>query len=214
MSKDIHLIYIDEQPEEIREFKRFVDDKYTLQCFEPTAKLDEFVDFIIEKKPDILVVDYQLNEYNPAVYYKGTDFVEALHKKKYDLPCLILTSFADDAIDQSNDPNTIHFKGELDDPASSSLLLRTISRNVAVYRNKIASAEKVHHALTDKIAKGAELTIDEQSLFIENDEYLEKTTYSLSKAPSALKATVLSGQLDELIRNTRLLIKESKKKEA
>jgi len=158
----------------------------------------------------MLVVDFNLSEYKPDVCYTGIELVDAIHEIKFDLPCLILTSHTDDAMDQSLDPNTIHYKGELNDDKANNLLLRTIERNVTVYKKKIKNTILEHSHLLEKLATEG-LTSTEESKLAELDEYLEKVTDKSYAIPSNLKKSLLSGQLDELIDQTKLLLEKTKR---
>jgi len=211
MTEKIKLIYIDEQEEENRDFQRFAKDHFDLSCIIPNENIQECVSTILGDNPDMLIVDFNLSEYKSDVCYSGIDLVDAIHKIKFDLPCLILTSHTDDAMDQSLDPNTIHYKGELNDEKANNLLLRTIERNVIVYKNKIEDAINEHSQLLEKLATEEGLTSTEESKLTELDEYLEKVTDKSYAIPSNLKKALLSGQLDELIDQTKLLLEKTKR---
>lgn len=211
MTEKIKLIYIDEQAEEYRDFQRFAKDHFDLSCLIPDEDIQEFVSTILENNPDMLVVDFNLSEYKSDVCYTGIELVDAIHEIKFDLPCLILTSHTGDAMDQSLDPNTIHYKGELNDDKANNLLLRTIERNVIVYKKKIENTIVEHSRLLKKLATNEGLTSMEESKLTELDEYLEKVTDKSYTIPSNLKKSLLSGQLDELIDQTKLLLEKTKR---
>lgn len=211
MTEKIKLIYIDEEPEESRDFQRFAHDHFDLLCLSPDEDLQQFIETILKHTPDMLVVDFNLSEYKTVINYTGIELVDTIHEIRFDLPCLILTSHTDDAMDQSLDPNTIHYKGELNDDKANNLLLRTIERNVIVYKMKIENTILEHSHLLAKLATDEGLTSMEESKLTELDEYLEKVTDKSYTIPSNLKKSLLSGQLDVLIDQTKLLLEKTKR---
>lgn len=213
MTKNIKLIYIDEEEEEFHNFQRFAANDFNVIWQIPEQELQESVTNILENNPDMLIIDFRLNEYKPDVCYDGIELADAIHNVKFDLPCLILTSHTDDAMDQSLEPNTIHFKGELNNKDSKELLLITIKRNITVYHQKIEDSTQEHSKLLEKLTNEGGLTNSEESRLTELDEYLEKITNNSQSIPASLKKNLLSGQLNELIEDTRKLLKQAKRED-
>lgn len=213
MTNQLKILYIDEVASESRDFKRAFKnyDHFNIASLIPISELDELVGKILELEPDILIIDFMLGEYKSDVQFDGGDLVSAIHKIKYDLPCIIFTSYKDDAINQSSYPNIIHYKGVLTDKDQKEELIKIIERNVAVYKNNITEKQDRHASLIQKLQKDGHLIRDDENELLELDQYLESITNHTQSIPSKLKEDLLSGQLDTLINDTRELLEQAKR---
>ena len=208
------ILYVDEVESERNRFLRYIhkndDEKeFLTEALEPDAKLEKFLERILNDNYDAIITDHKLSEANPHVQYDGLELVEAILKSRIDFPCFVLTSFDDDAVRDGDDVNIVYIKG----------LMTNEEGHLAKFIYKIKNQIKHHRKKTDnakaelkEILKKDYLNASDESRLIELDTYLERTTNIKSSIPPQLKSSTNLSELHKMIDNTDQLLAELKDK--
>jgi len=206
------ILFIDEEQDVFDDFLDYVEASPLKAEFEvivelPLPELDEMRDLVIKISPDALITDFMLNEakvdikYN--VPYNGSALVQAFIELRQDFPCFILTSFDDQAINQSDDVNIVYIKNilhadtEKQTKARASFLER-VKNQINHYRTRIEEKESRLTELIKLREEGGADIIDEKEL-IELDDFLEKSIDRKSMVPSEFKKLSNTQRLDQLL---------------
>lgn len=212
------IIYIDEQEEDGDSFKDFVEKKDSMEEFiveylPPAQSINEMLEQIKEHSPDALVSDYKLNEHIHAlgynVPYNGTELVTNFLQIRKNFPCFVITSFASDAANSSDDVNIVYVKKVLNETETSDLnFLERIKIQIDHYRTKIDKAENELQELLNIKNNNVELTADQEQKIIDLDSILESSIDGRQTLPSDLKSLSNTKKLSELITSVDKLLME------
>lgn len=203
------LGYVDESDGDTLYFyNRFIkqyENTYELVEINPLNydSLDFLIDDILKMNLDILVVDYRLNEYE-CISYQGTDLIDEVKSVKRDFPCVILTSNAEEAIENSSDVNIVYPKPLLaNDDKGKALFELKIKHSIELYKGKIADAEKQIQELFDK---AGDLSLEEEERICYLDDFLESNTNNRNKVPLHIKKEQHIDNIKKLVEKTQLII--------
>lgn len=204
------VLYVDEDPADIRRFQLYVHKKDSDKEFEiipliPENTLENFIELISEDGYDAIVTDHKLNEQNASISFDGIDLVRAILSQKLDFPCFVLTSFDDEAIMNGDDVNIVYVKGIMDEDGENKVhatFLDKIKHQINHHRAKIESARSELEALIQKEYRDAK----DEDRVNELDTYLEKTASIQSTIPVQLKSESSLEVLRKMITNTDELL--------
>ncbi len=205
------ILFIDEQKDDIDQFKDYVDATSTPGSVEvvaeyPLESLDEMIEEIFKTGPDAVITDFMLNEYKEdikyTVPYNGVELVKELTAIRDGFPCFVITSFDDEAIKKSNDVNLVYIKeilhnAEKDTKAKANFLER-VEFQIKHYQAKIEEAEKEILRLMD-LRKAGTATMDDESEIIRLDHFLEVSTDKKHSIPDEYKTLSNNQRLEQLL---------------
>lgn len=130
--------FIDDQDIHVDKYKRrFL--KYDIELIYLENKLNhkEILNWALDEKLEGLLIDYKLM---PKYEFVGSLVVNYLNKKIFDFPCMLLTSFPGDALEESLVPESyILKKSEMQEGIQD--ISRKIIQNVEVFRNRMQLSE-------------------------------------------------------------------------
>ncbi|MCG5047477.1 MULTISPECIES: hypothetical protein [Pectobacterium] len=197
MSK-FRMGYLDEDESDIARFYDFIKkyDIYEFIDFKPKPSVEDLIDEINSSNLDILVIDFQINEY-VNINYNGVKVFDLLRSKRKNFPCIILTSFADDAISESFDTHIVYSKSIPFgcDTESKNIFELKIRKSIEHYTSELQKASNEFSELTSL----DNLTLEQENRLIELDEFLESQLSNDIKIPKHLKTSQHVGNIKELI---------------
>lgn len=214
-----NILFIDEEKMAHRSFKKdFLDknrDRFSGGYTVPAATLEEMMDLIFEKAPDVVLTDFSLNDKKndlPSPYtveYNGGDLAKELIARRKNFPVFIATSLGDDAAREGCDVKLIFEKyGSFkesqseNDGAPDSQHLKFSDRiyyEVLAYKKSISDASAEFDFLLEKQQSQGELTLFEEERLATLDEFLESVLDSKSRLPDSLRTSTNIQRLDSLI---------------
>tara|TARA_B100000965_G_scaffold154935_2_gene128945 strand:+ start:16233 stop:16880 length:648 start_codon:yes stop_codon:yes gene_type:complete len=204
--------YVDEDESDISRFyHKFIkkyDERYQIIEFTPKPSLDELIEEIINSDLDVLVVDFQLNEYK-NLGYKGHSVVERIKELRFGFPCVLLTSYPVDAIENSLDTYIVYDKDVAfgNEEKSKDLFELQIKQSIEHYKKGLKSAEEEFA----RLSRLDDLTLKQEERLIELDDILESSIDNKHKLPSHLKKSKHIKNVESLVKDTQSLISELKK---
>lgn len=211
------IAYIDESQDEIRKFQRRVYDVFDVITFFPKTNLEEFVDELLGSDADAFVSDFRLNEYridiNEPINYSGAELVERLLNIRQGFPCFVLTSFDNDAIQETSDVNYVYSKDVLTEEKQTSKFAERIRVQVEHYKNNVDALQSRFLDLVEK-SENEDLTEEEENELLSIDTLLEKSINLKNALPDEKKRQLAIGKIDELIASTSDLLKLIKQRKA
>ncbi|MFW6371515.1 MAG: hybrid sensor histidine kinase/response regulator [Bacteroidota bacterium] len=138
MKKKPHLLYIDDEKENLIGFKAVFSGEYDISI---TTSLDEAYNFLMEKTFEVVLVDYKMPDEN------GIEFVTRIHELIPDTVFIIISAFADLDI-TINAMNSTVFYSFIQKPWKPSETRIILKNAVDAYRmkteNKRLLQELVH----------------------------------------------------------------------
>ena len=172
------VLYIDDDPSEVREVIRSLQKTEELEVKDFVIKsdtsFDEVASLLDEGSFDYLLVDYMLNE-KTGWGKNGNEVLEWFLDKYPHFPAIVVTSNEMKALQEVDniDAEKIRSKSEYDEGEDDSFITRIISR-IKRYQMKVGESER---ALLDlkKISDERELTADEAQDYINQDRFLQET---------------------------------------
>lgn len=200
------ILFIDEESGQQDKFMDYFESAYpeAVACCEfPLSAMDDMLEKIWTIQPDAIVTDFRLNEIKEdikyTVKYNGMELVKAIRRQRENFPCFVITSFADEAVNDSDDVNLVYEKWQktTSDNAKVTFAVRVIQQ-IEKYRSRIDNAKRELSRLIDKRLSGRADVQDEEQI-IEIDTFLEKALGAESLVPPELKRLSNLKRLDELI---------------
>lgn len=211
--KKHRILYIDEQKSEARKFKRRFKD-FIVESWLPEANLDLFVEKILASNFMGIIVDFLLSEHREDidyhVPYNGAVLVDAIWEKRAHFPCIVLTSFDNDAVDTISDINYVYSKILLNQDLGKVPLQEKMRIMIDKYEKNIEEKEKRFHELLAKMDK-QQLTEAEENELLKIDSFLEESLGKNSSLPEEKKKAISIDKIVELIDSTNNLIEQLKK---
>lgn len=214
--KKHRVAYIDENSRDIRNFKRRVYETLDVIGFIPKPDLDEFVQELLNSEAEAFVVDFRLNEYRTEVEgpitYNGSELIEKILETRKGFPCFVLTSFDEDAIQQTVDVNYVYPKDILnpDKQPGKITLAEKIRVQIEHYQANLAMQNERFQALLAK-SESKGLTEAEENELLKLDSFLESAFDDRESLSPEKKSQLAIGKIDELIHSTHELLKALKK---
>jgi DNA-binding NarL/FixJ family response regulator len=216
------LLFIDEEKDDIDDFKDYIEEKDLDGVFEviainPLEDLETMMEKVMSLHPDAVVTDFMLNEIKTSITYNvpytGTELISAISSQRENFPCFVMTSFDDRAVGESEDVNTVYIKGilhgtEKETKAKANFLDR-IKNQIIHYRAKIENAEKRLLELIEK-NKTEKLSAPEEEELIDLDSIIERALDKRFKVTKIAKQGVESESLKELLAEVDALVKKLK----
>lgn len=200
------IAYVDERADERDEFERYAAEDFDIELIEPLEDIDELVEELLSLGVDAIVTDYNLFEYNKKIKYDGVDLVDKIQEIREGFPCFVLTSYDEEAAQQSDDVNRVYVKEVLNDNGGKLSFKERIRIQIKHYHNKIERAKEEHAHLSDLNDQG-KLDASAEQRLIELDDFIENCLNKKAATPSTFKETQNIAKLSKLIDSTKELMK-------
>lgn len=211
---DYKILFIDEEETEQDKFLDYFETvcpEIIPECMFPAPTLDEMMGKIEEYKPDAVITDFRLNEIRVdikyAVKYNGVELIKTIREQMEGFPCFVITSFDDDAVNDTDDVNLVYIKdilGPIKDKSKVTFAQRIISQ-IDKYHSRIGNARIELNDLIEKRNKGYANIHDEERI-IELDSFLEKSLDAYDSIPKEMKQLSNLDRLNTLIKKIDDLI--------
>lgn len=208
------IAYIDESPDETREFQNYAKTEFDVIPITPMSSINDLVAQIINTKAEAVIIDFDLTDKDPKIHYKGNKVAEKILEIREGFPVFIFTSFDEQAIQQSDDVNIIYEKrvmGEKDYDEKIKFKER-VKKQIDNYKKKIEAKEKRLLELLEARKQKPLKNIEENEL-IELDNFLEKSLNKSHLIPSDLKSTTNTQRLNSLLEKADSILEKLKKDE-
>lgn len=212
------ILFIDEQKDDIEQFKDYVDAASTPGSVEvvaeyPLESLDEMIEEIFKIDADAVITDFILNDYKEDIKYNvpynGVQLVKELTAIRDGFPCFVMTSFDDRAITESDDVNIVYIKDILHsrgkETAAKASFLERVENQIKHYKSKIEEAESEILRLVE-LRNAGTATMDDESEIIRLDHFLEVSTDRKNSIPDEYKTLSNSRRLEELLTKVDTLL--------
>lgn len=210
MENKIRLIYLDEDTAwQSMAYHRLKDD-FTLDIPETLPKkIEDIWSKIEEFAPQVIMIDYRLNE-SGTVSYTGDDVIKELHKHNKHLPMFIITSYEDYALITCEEAQIIRSKDILEKTELLDKLKNIITGSVNNYNRRKVQAESIIRNIQEKIANGEEVSEVESGSRFDAELYLSELDLD-----NGVRADLLTSRsnntLDELLNIAQKIIALRKK---
>lgn len=201
------IVFVDEETTQHDTFMDYFEDvcpEAIPKCELPLPSMEEMIDKIWSLCPDAIVTDFQLNDkkvdidYN--VKYNGVELIKALRAQRENFPCFVITSFDDEAVNDSDDVNLVYIKDVLYRKVNNEKVIfaERVTQQINKYRSRIETAKHELATLINKRRSTGANVYDEQRI-IELDTFLERALGAESSVPPELKAFSNLDRLNRLI---------------
>lgn len=184
---------------------KYADVKFDAIEIEPTSCMDDITSVITEQKIDAVLIDYNLSSY-ASISYTGVQLAKHIQEKFLEFPLFILTSYEDELYEQEifDSYQIFDFARYLSEPLERVELHYKLIEQVTKYRKQIDMWEKEIKRLLPEKGKSAEV----DTRILELDSKLEKSIDGHSALPDAVKCSIQSNKLEELINKIDMMLKE------
>ncbi|EPM6850328.1 hypothetical protein ACTPGR_000388 [Enterococcus hirae] len=143
--------FVDDQDTHVNKYKRrFLKYNIELIYLEEDFSHKEILNWILDEKLEGVLIDYKLM---PKYEFVGSSLVNFLNKKIFDFPCMLLTSFSTDALDESLVPESYILK-KSDMQEGIENISKLIIQNIKVFRNRMELSEKEYRKLFSEYKDG------------------------------------------------------------
>lgn len=213
---DYRILFIDEESTQHDRFKDYFElmcPDITPICEFPLSSIGEMLERIDEIHPDAIITDFLLNDIRVDIHYtvkyNGVELIDAIREQREDFPCFVITSFEDDAVNDSEDVNLVYVKDILKPDADKAKVpfAQRVILQIEKYNSKIGNARKELSALIKKRHSGEADVYDEERI-IELDTFLERSLDAYDSVPKALKELSNLDRLNALINKVDELLKK------
>lgn len=114
--------------------KRLKRREITLICTNKKMSMEEIGDWVLENQIKCMMVDYKLI---PTYEFLGTDLIEHLNKIFPDLPCIILTAFANDSMNEKIVVNALIEDRTAIDASDLTNFISKLKNAIEVFDNRL-----------------------------------------------------------------------------
>jgi hypothetical protein len=196
------IAYIDESISDIHDFQDYVKHAqsshyFKLDVMEPQAGIDSFVNKLIESHYQAYIIDFHLKDKNSSIEYNGWELGKKILAIREKFPVFILTSYQEDAQNDSDDVNIIYGKTKVVQEEDNNFLER-VRLQIDKYEKLLEKAENRILALL-KAQKTRALTYDEEHELVENNIFIEKALNKTALIPNNLQSQSGKKHLDDIL---------------
>ncbi|MCR1927663.1 hypothetical protein NSA39_07280 [Enterococcus gallinarum] len=144
--------FIDDQDTHVKKYKRRFS-KYDIELvyLEQDLNRREILNWVLNERLEGVLIDYKLM---PKYQFVGSSLVNFLNKKIFDFPCMLLTSFSTDALDESLVPESYILK-KSDMQEGIKNIANLIIQNIKVFRNRMELSEQEYRKLFSEYKTGS-----------------------------------------------------------
>lgn len=200
MSNKIKICFLDEEPTWQYMAHKKLGDDFDVDILEQEKlpkEVSSIWSIIIEKEPDVIIVDYKLNE-SGVLPYTGDAVVSEIRKHNLHLPIFMMTSFEQNALQECVEVQIVRGKEMLSESSKLENLKTLIRASVNQYNSRKLEYEGTILRLAAKIDAGEELTEDEMADKFDAELYISELDLD-SGVRSHLINHAVSSNLSDLV---------------
>ncbi|MBC2176650.1 hypothetical protein HCB27_08490 [Listeria booriae] len=193
--------FIDDQDKHVGNYKkRLANHDIDLIYLKDSLKYSEILDWVLEEKLECLLIDYKLA---PKYDFVGSKLANYINKQIFDLPCLLLTSYATDALRESlvSKSNIIN---KMDMREGIGQVSEIITQNIDVFRNRMELAEEEYRSNIPRYKRGEMspnevASLKEQYRILSGYHVIEEFDWENINQEIDLELTKIIDKLDKII---------------
>lgn len=198
--------YMDDEKEILNDYKKRLQRRDIELLIAPSnCSMAEIKKWIVKENIKCMLVDYQLN----AGYgFNGTELISYLNDELPGLPCIILTSYREDSVEE----NLVisHCIVERDVMAGNekefSRFCTDLIQATEVYENNLKKYREKYASLLKKKNSGIITNEEEEEFF--SVFRIMKAYGEVDDLPEALLRPEVSGKIDELLKRMDALLEQ------
>lgn len=202
--------YLDEeelwQAQAIRRFGK----EFNIKLIEVPIALSGIWPFIVDHELDALIVDFRLFE-SGKVTYDGAQVVSEIIKHNEHFPMFIMTSYENNAVEQSENVLIIRGKDVLTNDELFEKFTLVLKTSISSYRKKIEKAKTTLLEIEQKILAGEETTPSDDVARFRAELFLSEIDKD-NAMPINFNSMGHSQQMKEMLDMTKNLVEKLKKK--
>lgn len=171
------------------------------------TEMSKIIEWILSNGIKCFIIDYKLNK---KFKFLGTELVAYINVKIPDLPCLILTNYPEESINENLViTNLIEDRSVLAADDIEGFTIK-IKQAVAVFENRLRKCHDYYEILL-KAKKDGSISAIEEEQFI--DMYKLLRAYGeVDDLPVKLLSSEVNQKIDEILRRVNDLVEEAKKR--
>lgn len=202
--------YLDEEELwQAQAIKRF-GTEFNVKLIEIPISLSDIWTSIIDNELDALIVDFRLFE-SGKVTYDGARVVSEIMKHNEHFPMFIMTSYENNAVEQSENVLIIRGKDVLTDDELFEKFVLVLKTSISSYRKKVENAKATLLEIEQKILAGKETTPTDDVARFKAELFLSEINKDNSM-PINFNSMGHSQQMQEMLDMTKTLVEKLKKK--
>lgn len=184
---------------------RYADVVFDVVEVKLSKDMEDITSSIIENRIDVLLIDYNLSSYE-TISYTGVQLANFIQEKLFEFPLFILTAYEDQLYEQElfDAYQIFDFERYLSESQERVELHYKLIEQVNKYQKQIELWKDEIKRLLPEKGKTAEI----DNRLLELDSKLEKSIDGHSAISNAVKNSLQSNKIDELISKIDLLLKE------
>nr|WP_315101734.1 chemotaxis protein [uncultured Catonella sp.] len=198
--------FIDDDRDSYEDYKvRLARKDIELLYPDGVTEMSEIIEWILSKCIKCFIIDYKLNK---KFKFLGTELVAYINMKIPDLPCLILTNYPEESINENLViTNLIEDRSVLATDDIEGFAIK-IKQAVAVFENRLRKCHDYYETLL-KAKKNGSISAIEEEQFI--DLYKLLRAYGeVDDLPVKLLSSEVNQKIDEILGRVNTLIEEAK----
>lgn len=154
--------FIEDSDKQFRRYKKKIEKtannlqfEISLSLVEDTVTCEDVAEWILDNKVECLIVDYKLSD---KYAFSGVELINCINRKIRELPCVILTSFPNDAISEKLVIKPLIFDKEImtEETTNSKVIkfVEMLIHSIEVFRNRMKTNEQEYEILLEKHRNG------------------------------------------------------------
>lgn len=201
----IRVGFIDDETANFADYaKRLKRREICLVFYDGGSAADDIVNWIIEKRLECLLIDYDLRK---KFSRNGTDFVFEINQVLPDFPCIMLTNYPEQSKGEKLVSHRLIWDRQKMSSPDLSEVVDSIYNEVSVFLKRKETLYQQYGALVEK-RKVSSLTAEEEERFLQLHSLFSRYGETDDLPPQLLSSDI-NGKLDSLIlRMTQLLEKK------
>lgn len=202
--------YLDEEELwQAQAIKRF-STEFNVILIEIPISLSDIWTFIVDNELDALIVDFRLFE-SGKVTYDGAQVVSEITKHNEHFPMFIMTSYENNAVEQSENVLIIRGKDLLTEDELFEKFVLVLKTSISSYKKKVENAKATLLEIEQKILAGKETTPADDAARFKVELFLSEINKDNSM-PANFNSIGYSQQMRDMLDMTKTLVEKLKKK--
>lgn len=200
--------FIDDDIDSYQDYKiRLARKNIALLYPDGVTEMSKIIEWILSNGIKCFIIDYKLNK---KFKFFGTELVAYINVKIPDLPCLILTNYPEESINENLViTNLIEDRSVLAADDIEGFTIK-IKQAVDVFENRLRKCHDYYETLL-KAKKDGSISAIEEEQFI--DMYKLLRAYGeVDDLPVKLLSSEVNQKIDEILRRVNDLVEEAKKR--
>ncbi|MFV0403904.1 MAG: hypothetical protein ACK5KV_08135 [Bacteroides graminisolvens] len=184
--------------------------EFNVKLIEIPISLSDIWTFIVDNELDAMIVDFRLFE-SGQVTYDGAQVISEIIKHNEHFPMFIMTSYENNAVEQSENVLIIRGKDVLTDDELFEKFSQVLKASISSYRKKVEKAKTDLLEIAQKIRTGGQTTPADDAIRFNAELFLSQINKDNSM-PMNLNSMGHSQQMEKMLDMTKDLLKKLKDK--